>query len=863
MGKISEYIAGLVAKQVKDNGIVVWYDPDQVYTGVIDKLTIPATTVLQYEDSFFGLRAQIEPFLEFIDEDGRPRPECEVPPRLVVYVSKARSETDNALIETEQAGVVMEPGANPWQKNTRLRVIAEQVFKKITPDSVQEIRRQIDEGILSLDDLDRLSQEAEGIATGTVKLLFGTADAVDVTLAVASSTEHDEAILTKKALPEINVLLDREMGIVIPPKADLLEARKTIIRTLLLTELVSSLKGEKVPDALRGVDLPKEPRHIEKICHLCSVWRHRTDYRDAYITAAKAVEGELALSSMGWPADALKELSTFPFIEKTNLGLVEDYVLQSQFDHALALAEKRKDSFWVVQDPVQQLHRRLIENCARILSMVQRIEEEGKPAKAEEMVERYAAQGLPWYHLDAAYRHLEAQYSLYELDVMGEDRRLEQTIARVRQAYTHCLQQLSDTFTDLLIEGDFHIQGFLHQSEIFKTHVEPLLRDKEKTAYVLVDALRYEMGEELVDGLQDEFEVFLEPGIAQTPTITTVGMAALMPEAENGMELLSTQGGKLAVQIGSTVIKDRSGRMKHLEQASDGKFVSCKLGEIIKPSKKRQDEIHNAGFVVVTSQEIDRLGEGSEEEEVRLYMDEILEKLRRGIRRLASLGVANIVVTADHGHLFGETIESGMKMDPPGGKTIELHRRVWVGKGGAKGDGYFRVKASQLGLGGDLELAFPRSLACFKAKGGSTAYFHGGMSLQEVVIPVIVLKKKETKPFTAKARVVELTLSKPKISTRFFSLSATYFSEALFEFEQVRVKIFVKSRGKDCGFAAMAAYGFEEGTREIVLRKEEPNAITLMIPETKGLKSISVRVADASNQVELAKLENIPVDVAI
>ena len=88
-------------------------------------------------------------FDEFV-EDGKPDPECEAPPRLIVYVPKTRSETDYALEEAEYAGVVMEPGANPWQRNTRLRVVAEQVFKKIAPDSVQDIGRQIDEGILSL-----------------------------------------------------------------------------------------------------------------------------------------------------------------------------------------------------------------------------------------------------------------------------------------------------------------------------------------------------------------------------------------------------------------------------------------------------------------------------------------------------------------------------------------------------------------------------------------------------------------------------------------------------------------------------------------------------------------------------------------
>lgn len=57
--RVSEYLVDLISKQVGDKGIVVWYDPEGVYTGSIGKLTIPNTSVLRYEDGFFALRAEI------------------------------------------------------------------------------------------------------------------------------------------------------------------------------------------------------------------------------------------------------------------------------------------------------------------------------------------------------------------------------------------------------------------------------------------------------------------------------------------------------------------------------------------------------------------------------------------------------------------------------------------------------------------------------------------------------------------------------------------------------------------------------------------------------------------------------------
>ena len=35
MGKVTGYLLSVITKQVEDKGIVVWYDPERVYTGVI------------------------------------------------------------------------------------------------------------------------------------------------------------------------------------------------------------------------------------------------------------------------------------------------------------------------------------------------------------------------------------------------------------------------------------------------------------------------------------------------------------------------------------------------------------------------------------------------------------------------------------------------------------------------------------------------------------------------------------------------------------------------------------------------------------------------------------------------------------
>lgn len=49
-GVVTEHLIGLIEKQVDDNGLVVWYDPDAAYSEVVKALELPDTTVLRYEE---------------------------------------------------------------------------------------------------------------------------------------------------------------------------------------------------------------------------------------------------------------------------------------------------------------------------------------------------------------------------------------------------------------------------------------------------------------------------------------------------------------------------------------------------------------------------------------------------------------------------------------------------------------------------------------------------------------------------------------------------------------------------------------------------------------------------------------------
>src|SRR5436305_9902045 len=86
MGVVTESLVQLIAKQVDEKGLVVWYDPEQAYAKAAADISIPSATVARYDGSFFRLRKQIDHLLN--DQQ---------PPRLVVYLPIERTETHSAL----------------------------------------------------------------------------------------------------------------------------------------------------------------------------------------------------------------------------------------------------------------------------------------------------------------------------------------------------------------------------------------------------------------------------------------------------------------------------------------------------------------------------------------------------------------------------------------------------------------------------------------------------------------------------------------------------------------------------------------------------------------------------------------------
>src|SRR6202012_477298 len=112
---------------------------------------------------------------------------------------------------------------------------------------------------------------------------------------------------------------------------------------------------------------------------------------------------------------------------------------------------------------------------------------------------------------------------------------------------------------------------------------------------------------------------------------------------------------------------------------------------------------------------------------------------------LPSPTATNILISSDHGFLFQDEAlaDSFFLSTQPQGDDIKIVNRRYVLGRGLKIDVAFNTfSPAQLGLDSDLEVQLPKSIHRLRLAGGGSRFVHGGSTLQEVVVPVLAVKKK-------------------------------------------------------------------------------------------------------------------------
>ena len=280
------------------------------------------------------------------------------------------------------------------------------------------------------------------------------------------------------------------------------------------------------------------------------------------------------------------------------------------------------------------------------------------------------------------------------------------------------------------------------QTAFYARYVEPLVRDGDKKAVVIIsDALRYEVADELGSLIrrEDRFDANLEAVLGVLPSYTQLGMAALLPHAT-----LKHSADAKIVLADDQPTNNTAFRSKILEsvggsaiQAEDFKALNAEEGR----------ELYKADRVVyVYHSRIDATGDKpGTERQVFEAVDDTLRDIVDLVKKLASANATNIFITTDHGFLFQDEAlpDTFFLSTQPQGDGIKVVNRRFVLGNGLKVDNAFATfEAAQLGLESDLEIQIPKSIHRLRLPGGGSRFVHGGATLQEIVVPVLAVNKK-------------------------------------------------------------------------------------------------------------------------
>ncbi|HWL85651.1 MAG TPA: BREX-6 system phosphatase PglZ, partial [Polyangiaceae bacterium] len=354
----------------------------------------------------------------------------------------------------------------------------------------------------------------------------------------------------------------------------------------------------------------------------------------------------------------------------------------------------------------------------------------------EEAAARYAGGA---FEVDRAHRQFEQKCLRLLVPRLPHFGLLKEVALTLRHEHRAWADALTRSFFAICVGNGFLPPDTLQQRSLYEQVVHPLTESGEKVAFFLINAFRYEMATELAPEMASGGGIVdLKARFAELPTITSVGMNVLAPVAQNGrLTIANTLEG---FKTGEFSVRNLEDRARAMGGRSTGKqALPVSLSEVCKQSTVNLiKQIKQNELIVVHSKEIDEAGEAN----VGLQtFESTLQEILAAWRHLQIAGVKNFVFTADHGFLLQDETtqkrEFRTKREPRRRHILEDHPH--------QEPGMVPVSLSSLNYDGlDGYLLFRDDTAVFETGNLGATFVHGGNSLQERLIPVLVVTRKRT-----------------------------------------------------------------------------------------------------------------------
>lgn len=509
-----------------------------------------------------------------------------------------------------------------------------------------------------------------------------------------------------------------------------------------------------------------------------SEWLHGADV-DQLREIVIRIEEELKLPEhfIKLKAADLVNTEIFPCIHELILIKLMTEIADSIIDVNIIkdTVEKRRTCVWY--EEVKDFY----EGILQVANMQDFFKEHTTGFHSAQAVKVWKEYTTEYYKMDTFYRLFQRSYG----------KSLKTYYEKLHDLFSHVMEkaeglyknwflgQLGENWSKVCaeeIERYGKILEVPQQEEFYKSKV----KNADNRVFVIIsDALRYEVAADLADQLRRETKSQIDLGSMQGifPTITKFGMAALLPHEKLSVEL---QGN--VVEVFADGQSTESNYRDRILKTDREDSVALKYTDLVTAKRpERSAWVKSKNVVYIYHDTID---EASHTSDTLVFpaCDDAIEELKNLVRIITSdFGGTNIMITADHGFLYTYSpLTEDDKADKAGFKNriVEYGRRYAIMMKDSKPEYLQYVKF--LDGNTDYEAYAPKENVRIKMNGGGLNYVHGGISLQELCVPLIEYhflrnqyKEYQRNKDTYDTKPVEISLlsATHKISNMIFSLN--------------------------------------------------------------------------------------------
>jgi serine/threonine protein kinase len=688
---------GLWYKASASNNVILWFDPEGEWQPLLDGLS-PNLNLLRYRGSLLETRYRLEQ---------RPLDQL-----TVVYLPMKQEEADYLL---------------PYRFTSR--IFCETLYDFLTergaplPQGARE-RREI-KAMLPL-----LARESVGKGASfweSVTSVKGAWAALIPDFAGQMGQFLDQPQETWKSLQQggraayFGAMIEAQFGFAAP--ADDPEGyARALVTHMCLVDLYWQAGA---PDDF-SYPLP-DARFLDACRSALTTWRYDSRYRDRFAQYARSIEADYA-GLLDWArahADRLQD-PPLPGVARAAWERVASEIAGwTTLDDARAYAGQQRGrirqaakSFWSTlgETPGWAALALADELMCAVGGALDELGGFDAPAG---MIRAYVER---WWQVDRTYRHckraLEGSFSGSAALAGWVDRFYMRFLTETNQRWTLLLSS----------QNAWGFPGVLPSQDAFWQRAAGSTASRR--AVFLVDALRYELGHVLLDRLSAEYDAGIEAMATSLPSNTSLGMSALLPGAEKREIGWQDKDWRISVPGFEGNLAGKADRDKWL-QACLPSVEIVTLQQLLSPAATIGNDVK---WLIVTSGEIDAIGENARTL-TPTVLDDLVERVARGVRRAAQAGFGEIHVVGDHGFLLFDRVADHGKVELAQGEWLKKGPRYAISRQ-AEAVGHLRFP-----IPGSKELVgcFPHGIVCFKAW-GQYNYVHGGPALQEVIVPHLTVR---------------------------------------------------------------------------------------------------------------------------